>query len=1046
MGLRVDEKGLITTTGGDGQPVDDSIWELYDAWNSGIQREFLSGQSAGRPLYLDLEEDVLARIGAHVGKVTDDPVGAFTAAVRSTLRIGPGGSLFGPHLSRARAWERTGREGTPPFLALLAFLSLVAEGMRSDQDFRASNYYGRLCKALDLDPRDERIRNRVARHFRRDSHELWGFLNAWLEDNDGRLGLPTAYAFDYRVHVGIPMSQALVRESDRVALRELFEVYRLRPGQALARSDMARLLEDWIPHSRLSQSLKRLCGQGEALERVADVACIELQAWMGPAEGDPSRERSLEGDLLVGATIRRHPRPRLALAILTMGPALPTGTYVLDAPAGSHALAAVEGTGGSLELEEPTAGEIQRQFAGGLAVSMPDLLLARMRLRNGEATLKRDPHRLVVLEADEEFRRYVEVERVQLGRENLLLCHESLRGHLESVLEQVARSGYDRHSPEDLPGLPEAWLAYEPVEVLGIADTELADLAPLVPLSWTAVSLGGGYPLPGRSTWLRERVPEARVSSFAEQTVAAVLVTERVFQGEPAESIELATFSGSEVLSLKEHVLDDGDYRLALTKATPQGATLASDRFRIRSADHSRLLPDDELLAHSRSSTGWWALSANGTQEDSRTTGASVPAQWEVRVDGLEHRLPPRELRLVGKPDAPSEAESADQPSVARGGEAPVCLMGGGHYFVLEDAGRERRWQREIGGVCKRCGLEKWFPARPRGRRQTNATGGRRAQAPIRPVEIRPIEPASRPDVDVLLEALCFAQAGSWSAFDSLASRVDDAPWFSLEVARLLSSLGHLDLKLDSRTLRPERWAVAPPTLALIPEGGAVACGYRSERMLDRLRDDVEALGGEVHIDSQAEAPRVARLNGLVEEELREIAASAAGVLGIVIHVSTDAALRLASALPTLEDLRSVLPVLDRAPDVRVERFDFETANWQRHPDTYEPGAYRLLMRPMRYVVRCRADPGLRIADNRLAKWMAASELGLEMLAYEPNELRLICPLGAQLPGLFERAAVLASGQPPARLTNGTVVYRSVPFELAALLSQALTMSSGEQD
>jgi hypothetical protein len=37
-------------------------------------------------------------------------------------------------------WISEGRRGIPPFLALLAFLSSIAEEMRSDERFAANNY------------------------------------------------------------------------------------------------------------------------------------------------------------------------------------------------------------------------------------------------------------------------------------------------------------------------------------------------------------------------------------------------------------------------------------------------------------------------------------------------------------------------------------------------------------------------------------------------------------------------------------------------------------------------------------------------------------------------------------------------------------------------------------------------------------------------------------------------------------------------------------------------------------------------------------------
>ena len=44
---------------------------------------------------------------------------------------------------------------------------------------------------------------------------LWRELNRWLEEHDGEHGLPTANPLDRRVHIGYPLSQALIRENDR---------------------------------------------------------------------------------------------------------------------------------------------------------------------------------------------------------------------------------------------------------------------------------------------------------------------------------------------------------------------------------------------------------------------------------------------------------------------------------------------------------------------------------------------------------------------------------------------------------------------------------------------------------------------------------------------------------------------------------------------------------------------------------------------------------------------------------------------------------------
>src|SRR4051812_27856858 len=102
-------------------------WESYEAWNAGIEREIFSGQWAGQPVYLDLEEEVLERIAQTAAGEGGDPAESLMAAVRPTLHPLPDGvGLFAKHLREEREWRLAGSSGTPPFLAVLAFLSLVA--------------------------------------------------------------------------------------------------------------------------------------------------------------------------------------------------------------------------------------------------------------------------------------------------------------------------------------------------------------------------------------------------------------------------------------------------------------------------------------------------------------------------------------------------------------------------------------------------------------------------------------------------------------------------------------------------------------------------------------------------------------------------------------------------------------------------------------------------------------------------------------------------------------------------------------------------------
>ena len=84
-------------------------------------------------------------------------------------------------------------------------------------------------------------------------------------------------------------------------------------------------------------------------------------------------------------------------------------------------------------------------------------------------------------------------------------------------------------------------------------------------------------------------------------------------------------------------------------------------------------------------------------------------------------------------------------------------------------------------------------------------------------------------------------------------------------------------------------------------------------------------------------------------------------------------------------------------------------------------------------------DDGPRLLDNQLVKWVGGGAERIAMLAYDAPSASLTTRLGAQLPGLFERAVVLCSGRPPTKLKNGTVKYHDVPSVVCSLVFDRLT-------
>ena len=778
-----------------------AAWATYMAWNDAVAEEYFTGRWAGAPVYMDMEPDVLSRLGRHLTPPAEEPEEAFVDSVAATMQRNAGGRrAFSRHVESVKAWRRDGRTGPPPCLAVLGLLSLIAEAMRSDDQYRATNYTDRLCDRLAI--HDDRARERLKRDFREQTHILWNELNTWLDDHDGSLGLPTAYAFDYRVHVGIPISQALVREHDRLRLKQLFTAYRLSPGQRLPVPDMLGLLEDWAVGPDVSASFRALWGDRALRERIAAIACVELEAWEGGFAEEDERASDPSAPLVFVGVVRSHPVPRLVLELrVRAAQGAPSGSYRRTDPSGiEYTLAPCEQPQW-LQLTPPP--------------STADVLLATLKIVDGDGfTLQREPRRLVTLKLDETDRLCVEVPRVELNETYLILAHRTIAESVTSYLSIVARDGFSIQGSSQLGGLPEDWVAITGVSIVDVVDPGDDDLASLTPMARTQLTLAGGFALPGRSVWHVTAPPELRVAAPYEDSVHVSIVPTHTLEAEDSDVVTIEAIGAVGAFDMRSLGIAEGDYRVNLRRgAQARGALLSTASLRLRSSGHPRPAPPDVAeLHHDLANVDLAALSAHDASLGNGQTvrGARIP----IVAAAPSASVAVRDGRLDSWGDPNDDHDDPPMPTAASVA-APDCLLTGAHHSMLEP-GRGR-----VLGTCKYCGLEKWHgeprPLRDRSVEPEQTDQTEEAQAePL----LRPINPdGDRPTADDLLDALTFAQRGSWPSFHRLASQVDDAPWFPVESARLLSALGPHRRRARSRhaaaqgmgyltadTRSPRRW------------------------------------------------------------------------------------------------------------------------------------------------------------------------------------------------------------------------------------------------
>ena len=1035
----------------------DTAWERYDRLNFAITEEIFGEGAAGQPVYLDLEPDVLARIAARMGESPGtEPDELLCEVVRATLPAPNDASgLFSAHTAQAVQWELEGSSKPPPCIGVLAVLSLVAERMKQTEEFAGSNYYGRLLQALDI---KGEFRDRVGRDFRRETPLLWNTLTRWLEDSNGRRGLPTAVAFDHRRFIGLPLSQALVRAQDRAKLPVLFAQFGLQSGQRISVQAMRELLGEWIPGSQVTQSLKRLWSKQSNRERISEVVCAELEGWDGvlPSEVRPA-EHKLYDNLSLAAELRAYPRAAVDLLLLTRrGGQGATRLAILSADASGVAMTALGRLGDRMCLQ-PIPGTSWESLEPGGLISYPELLVANISIEvpDGGATYSRRAKRLILLKRHEADHLFIEARRAELLENYLVLAVSELAGSVREMLQSSARKGWRELSHETLLGLPSDWAAFQNVQLERIASVALDDLAPLQPIARTHLALGGGLPLPGMNVWHGDRLPELRVvvDEYNENEVVHVrAVPSRYLDGREGVDVSLGKVDGAGVVDLSGiPELRDGDFRIVVTRP-PKGRTLATAGLRSRSGSWPRRLEEgeDTQIGHVLLDGRYLTPFAGRVPEDPRSMkilGALVEnATRAVTGKRAEVRTPLPIRPGVVVEDAEEDAWDPAEPGSEEATEdLPVCFTRAHHHWLCAS----RREKEPVYSVCKDCGREKWWdPPRKHKRRSKSGARGAgirdAAASASRHRALPKISESTRADMELVLDALSYARTGSWRSLRTITAPIDDAPWFAHEVARRLEALGHIQLEIEANSLAPRRWCIAPPTVVEPESGPCFLAGSRSARLVRAVAEVVSReLAGDVCVVPQPDGPDVVEIHGLGSDELALLVDEINEHRGQELGLSTRPASRIAALLPPLSTIRMSLPELMMSAS-GFDRLDLDSGRWVPVDRMERAGAYRLRSRPWVYaVVPAPSAPARRtvVADVRLAKHLAAGDV-----SPRTDRLRRALPhvagirRGPPCPDCSSARRFCAAAGFRPRRPDGTLAYERVPLEIAEAIWEACTI------
>lgn len=991
----------------------------YREWNDAILEVVFSTDHADRPVYLELDEHARSALAARMNLAVDQVPLALTGAVASRLIWGPGkGGVFGTFVADARVWrsnlgDQADSPPGPPVVALLAVLTLAAAAMEADEEHRATAYYPRLHQLLDVN--DLGRQERLAEDYRECAEYLWRSLNEWLTKCDGHRGLPTAYALTHR-YVGLPMSQALVRAADRQRFTRMFRQLGLPPGADVPPENLVPLINHWVSQTPCpaGRHLEAMWRSSSVRERIAGVAAIELLHWDGAVRDSDPVEGSAAGAVLLQAIVRRFPKPGLELSFLADLGHVPPGSVEVLSADGCPVLDVV-----------PVAGARVRPRSAA-DIDMRSLAEGLLHLRDPASGLEavRRPRRLVPLRRDELLNVYVECERVQLGEDVMLLVKREpkLLADVTSLLSQIGRPGFKVH--EEFQGLPTGWAVFTDVQVMsGPSGDPGNDLNALVPLVTSQISLAGGLKLPGRvRKWSSLRPPEIRA---AVQEAARLEIHLVPLDEHPVGDRELRWTSDDPALivDLGSAQLPDGDYEITLI--TDERA-VQQTILRLRSA----MSPDvaswsaAPLLVHDPRDPKS-VLTATAALDDSDSIIEGPYSPLGVHRDPFPVSAGD-EIWWAGPKPSPVGLTTAPV-TVARP-DSTSCVTTGAHFMQLPTF-HGRATTPFITGTCATCGVIKRYPAWwSRKREREFQKRSRHVIAPIFDARHLPTVGASAPGWQDALDSLLHVGGGPYGWLERIALQVEGSRLFVDVFARSLEALGHIEIERDS-SMEPIRWRVAPAYLAQLSNASFLFTGAWTDSAVDQVAEDAEAVGGHVVTYDGGEGPDAWVLEG-VDDTTANSLVSGLGI-GVVSEAGPAGKAMLAS-LPTLGKLAAALPRIPMPGAHRIMRFDAPSSSWVGVASAAMPGAYRLESTFTSLdVFRDDDDVAAGVAtlgSVQLVKHLEARRLGRPLVAYDKGSEHLLVPLGADLPGLYGRAAVLCGGLAPVRLPRQrALAYLEVP-------------------
>ena len=1030
----------------------------YEELNYALCESIFTPEFAHQPSYVELSDNAEILLSQKFEITREEIRPLISKVIEDHIRSS--GNTYDPVLvvyQNLRRWRMEilkGKDVIFPELPFLLVCTFAASEMGGDGEYNPNAYYPRLQNLLAVSTKEE-----IADSYRSCSSYIWGSLNYWLDVvKKGQIGIGTAYSIGAHWHVGFALSQALVRSGDRKKLPRLFRRNGLSPFSSLVEHDMESIIDEWVSsddqqygsYRNPSRPFKNLWSKSDARERISAIICRELESWDGRVPSiqreDGNYEDEEEIQIRLEATKVSFPTPALNVSFAVSG--FPTGSEeiinVVAQDESRHAIALTPDPSGWF-----------RPNVGRLPIGEVDLLENGLTVEHGgRFNATRIPKKIVVLRLDDLTRRYRETDRIELGVRALILVQEyrTAISDVEKILEIAARRDWVKTEGSKLKGLPANWTLFSEVELLQPPPTGLlkhANLESLKPIRSGTLTFSSGLQLPGRPPkWHGDAGIEIRATAIGAKKVT-VAITE-VVDGEDQETTKTEYLQSTIIHQIPPGELSDGDYRVEIFLDSSEDVFARKTLF-IRSGDSTdfETWTSSERLVYDIGNSPSAALIGTqlmdgdifvidgalpvfdtGSLQTSSTRIPMAVEWWGTKTPIIESRV--HNFQLTSASNFP-------------------CFEKGNHYIELPPALPNNRGtgfliseSGKIEGKCRDCGLIRRSPADPYLLQKIYQKKLDQKHI-LKEIELPKIDISKMPPVetksiswDLALDGLMHLGGGPESYLTSIASNVDPSALFRHEFIRTLEMLGHIDVSRNSEH-QVDGWEINPSIVVQTNSDFFLTGYWPTSHWTGLLRH----FGNSKVFDIPSENS-VTRLTikGVTTKEIEK----SLNDLGIEASIAVRPSLDMLKMLPNIKSVAEHLPSSLYGLFDEISQYDSEQNAWIPISGVriLKVGGYRLTSAYRnQYAVVVQEDLELgriRFTSSEFAKFFSSAlTLRKPLFSFHPEKNQLVVPIGAPLPGMFGRAATLASGWMPKKELSGRyLVYENVEKNFAEILAAKL--------